>query len=153
MSQYMSDFDALQEDVGTVWQPQVTEESRSNCFLVFKWHHTLFVLLPHDGAEAYCVAQIEIISRYIGSSVALAPSCWTKRMCGETIKGSVCFLCHFSTARKQKKDAPRFTDYGGLWLPNDSSFLFLPHIPRQITRSDLLLERDTFSAYNSPFPI
>lgn len=42
-------------------------------FLAFKWQlcfTRLFVLLPHD---AYCVAQIEIISRYIGSSLHWSP--------------------------------------------------------------------------------
>lgn len=41
-------------------------------FRDLKWQEgftRLFVLLPHDYAEAYCVAQIEIISRYIGSSL------------------------------------------------------------------------------------
>ena len=65
------------------------------------------------------------------------------------IKGSVCFLCHFSTARKQKRDAPRFTDYGGCdcrMTPLFCSFLISLH------RSDLRLERDTFSAQNLSIP-
>jgi hypothetical protein len=58
-------------------QPQVAEESQSQALIVFlifirqPGFTRLFVLLPHD---AYCVAQIEIIvSRYIGSSVAVVP--------------------------------------------------------------------------------
>ena len=66
-------------------QPQVAEESQSQAlivFFVFKWQHgftRLFVLLPHDCAEAYCVAQIEIISRYIGSSLHWCPFLLNKK--------------------------------------------------------------------------
>ena len=144
-------------------QPQVAEESQSQALIVFfclymatRLHTPFCSLTTWLCRSLLCCTDWDNKPIYRFFS-ALVPHSAKQKGCDNkkttTIKGSVCFLCHFSTATKQKKDAPRFTDYGGCDCRIMTLFCSILISLDRLPRSDPLLERDTFSGHNSPFPI